>query len=178
VLEIAVHRVDAIEAAFTPKRTLLQVLRILLRVRGIDNHRFGQNRALNQIGTPARDGADCRAAGRMTDGSHARKLHRGDEPFEFGGCAIPSDLVEARTFAVAVAALVVTVDVTDRRQRDGNRTINPAKKSGGVQKHYGPPLTAPIEVMQPDSVDSYVAADWFTSRTDKCHRIGMIGEER
>jgi hypothetical protein len=41
-----------------------------------------------------------------------RKLHRREKTLEVIGGTIPADLFEARTLAVTVATLVVTIDMT------------------------------------------------------------------
>jgi hypothetical protein len=79
---------------------------------------------------------------------------------------IPTDLVEARTLAVAVPTLVVTIDMTDCRERGGDGTIDSAEKAGGVQEDDWASLPAPIQIVQPNPVNSYIAADWFCGRAD------------
>ena len=59
---------------------------------------------------------------------------------------------------VAMAALIVTVNVTDRAQRLCKRPVDAAEKSGRVQNHDWRAVAAPVQRMHPDAVDVYEAA--------------------
>ncbi len=76
--------------------------------------------------------------------------------------------------AVAMPALVVAVDVTDRGQRFGNRAIDTAKEAGRVKNHDRPPVTAPVEVMKLEAVDTDVTAPRFLLRYTLCHDTQII----
>ena len=102
----------------------------------------------------------------MADSARARELHRRQEILEIIGGTVPTDLVEAGTLAVAVATLIIAIDVTDCRERSRDGTIDSAEKTRGVQQNDWASLSAPIQIVQPNPVNSYIAADWFRSRAD------------
>src|ERR1700675_807674 len=64
-------------------------------------------------------------------------------------------------FAVAVPSLVVAVHMPNRGQRLRNRPVDRAEESGRMQQQDRRSVAAPIEIMQPDAVDDYVATFRF-----------------
>jgi hypothetical protein len=88
----------------------------------------------------------------MTQAARALELHRNDECLQIGGRARPTIVAISRARTVAVAALIVAVDMARRSQRQRDRPIDPPQKSGRVQNHDRRPFAAPILAAQADPI--------------------------
>src|SRR5208282_3743406 len=100
---------------------------------------------------------DRGGAGAVAKAAHARKAHRRDKPREIVHRALPIVFVVGRASAVAVPALIVAVDAADRAERRGDGPVDSSQETGGVQDHDRRAEAAPVDIVQPDAVDFYVA---------------------
>ncbi len=89
----------------------------------------------------------------MADAAHLAKAHREDKSLKVARRQVPSVDFVARTFAVAMAALIEAVNVADRGQRLGDRLVDPSEETGRMQQHDRGSGATPVKIMEPDTVD-------------------------
>src|SRR5208337_2338277 len=137
VVEARVHRLDAVENAPALQRPLDErtAPSEFRRGRRLEDYRLDQNRAGDQVRALASKRADRRRAGGMADRPDARPSHGSYKPFEVPHGRVPAIVAVGWRRAVAVAALIVSVHVTDRAQPLCERPVDAAEKSGRVQNH-------------------------------------------
>ena len=88
----------------------------------------------------------------MTQSARALELHRNDECLQIVDGARPTVIAVAGKRAVAVAALVVAINMARRSQRKRDWPIHLSQESGRVQNYDWRTFAAPILASQPNPV--------------------------
>src|SRR5208337_4905818 len=100
-------------------------------------------------------------ARRMPHRPDVRPAHRSYKSFEVAHSRVPAILAVGRHRTVAMAALIVAVNMTDRAQPLCKRPADAPEKSSRVQDHDRRAISAPVQRMQSDAVDVHEAAARF-----------------
>lgn len=131
----------------------------------VDQHGLGEEAASDQIGAAAEHGTDRRRASGMAKGAHVTEAHREDDGLKIIGGAIPGVDAVGRAVAIAVAALVVAVNVAESGEGLGKGAIDAGEHTGGVEDDKRRTLATPIETMQTHAIDGEETAERFACGT-------------